>query len=154
MGMECAELMQTIRFVDENNDAMKVVVVECEKTIAQLGDERQKELQKLNDKKSKVTIEAEQANEDLQAVERALKDTLKRYERTKEHIGQMKNHENQQKEVVKSMQSKLRNEQERYEVLKTDANEKLANANERLNEIQKSKAAENKVKGYAKESRT
>merc|ERR1712083_54997 len=100
------------------------------------------ELQKLNDKKSKVTVEAEQANEDLQAVERALKDTLKRYERTKEHIGQMKNHENQQKEVVKSMQSKLRNEQERYEVLKTDANEKLATANERLNEIQKSKAAE------------
>merc|ERR1719282_1827129 len=140
--MECAELMQTIRFVDENNDAMKVVVVECEKTIAQLGDERQKDLQKLNDKKTKVTKEAEQANEDLQAVERALKDTLKRYERTKEHIGQMKDHENQQKEVVKSMQSKLRNEQERYEILKTDANEKLSNANEKLNEIQKSKAAE------------
>merc|ERR1711868_201772 len=57
------------------------------------------------------------------------------YVGTKEHIGQMKNHENQQKEVVKSMQSKLRNEQERYEILKTDANEKL-------NEIQKSKATE------------
>ena len=49
----------TIQYVDENNDAMKVVVMECEKTIAQLGDERQKELQKLNDKKSKVTVEAE-----------------------------------------------------------------------------------------------
>ena len=46
-------------YVDENNDAMKVVVIECEKTIAQLGDERQKELQKLNGKKSKVTVEAE-----------------------------------------------------------------------------------------------
>ena len=54
----------------------------------------------------------------------------------------MKDHENQQKEVVKSMQSKLRNEQERYEILKTDANEKLSNANEKLNEIQKSKASE------------
>ena len=60
------KIFGTIQYVDENNDAMKVVVVECEKTIAQLGDERQKELLKLNDKKSKVTIEAEQANEDLQ----------------------------------------------------------------------------------------
>ena len=53
------KIFGTIQYVDENNDAMKVVVIECEKTIAQLGDERQKGLQKLNGKKSKVTVEAE-----------------------------------------------------------------------------------------------
>ena len=75
-------------------------------------------------------------------MERALKDTVRKYERTKEHIGKMKDWENKQKEMVGTVQGKLRREQERYEVLKTDATEKLAQASEKLAETKSSKEAE------------
>ena len=54
----------------------------------------------------------------------------------------MKDHENNQKQVVTQVQQKLRSEQVRYETLKTDANEKLAAANQKIVEVQNSKAAE------------
>ena len=40
------------------------------------------------------------------------------------------------------MQNKLRSDQERYELLKNDANEKLSQANEKLHQVKNSKAAE------------
>ena len=46
----------------------------------------------------------------------------------------MKDHENKQKERVKQVQNKLRVDQERYELLKNDANEKLSQASEKLNQ--------------------
>merc|ERR1711915_549191 len=58
-----------------------------------------------------------------------------------EQIGQMKDHENKQKERAKQVQNKLRGDQERYELLKNDANEKLSQASEMLNQIKNSKAA-------------
>ena len=54
----------------------------------------------------------------------------------------MKDHENRQKEMVVTVQEKLKKEQERYEVLKADANEKLSKANVKLAEIQGSREAE------------
>ena len=99
----------------------------------------------------------------IKAVDRALRDTSRRYERTKNQIGLMKDHENRQKEMVtavqvsdvmlilqnlqkgltyKLSQGRLKKEQERYEILKADANDKLSNANAQLAEIQSSKEAE------------
>merc|ERR1711915_656108 len=115
---ELLELSNNMQVVDNNNTAMQMVVVECERIIAQIGDERSREMSDILVTKEKVKKESEQANEDLQAVERALKDTLKRYDRTKEQIGQMKDHENRQKERVKQVQNKLRSDQERYELLR------------------------------------
>ena len=42
-----------------------------------------------------------------QAVDRALKDTVRRYERNKEQIVRMKENENHQKEMVSTVQVRL-----------------------------------------------
>merc|ERR1711915_210149 len=94
---ERVDLIQSINVVDENNVAMELVVEECERTITQIGFEKERELGVIIESKEKAAIECEQAKEDLQAVERALKDTSRRYERTKAQIGLMKEHENRQK---------------------------------------------------------
>ena len=110
-----------------------------------------------------------------QAVDRALKDTVRRYERNKEQIVRMKENENHQKEMVSTVQvrlvmspiiiklpeclinifgqDRLKREQDRYELLKTDANEKLSNANVKLSSIRSSKEAEIlKLKALLKKS--
>merc|ERR1711915_509591 len=68
--------------------------------------------------------------------------TSRRYERTKAQIGLMKEHENRQKELVSTVQGQLKKDQDRYEILKADANERLGKANLKLAEIQTYKEAE------------
>jgi len=139
---ERVNLIQSINAVEESNGAMELVLEECERTITQLGFEKERELSAIIESKEKAAVECEQAKEDLQAVDRALRDTSRRYERTKNQIGLMKDHENRQKEMVTAVQGQLKKEQERYEILKADANDKLSNANAQLAEIQSSKEAE------------
>ena len=72
-----------------------------------------------------------------QAVERSLQDTASRYKRTMATIMELKAKEEQGKVQASRMQDTLKKEQERYEMLKTDANEKLVNANSRMQEVKK-----------------
>ena len=71
---EVRELSNNIQVVDNNNAAMQMVVSECERIIAQIGDERSKEMLDIMVTKEKVKKESEQANEDLQV--RSLKEKL------------------------------------------------------------------------------
>ena len=73
----------------------------------------------------------------IQAVERSLQDTASRYKRTMATIMDLKTREEQGKVQASRMQDTLKKEQERYEMLKTDANEKLVNANSRMQEVKK-----------------
>ena len=52
-------------------------------------------------------------------------------------IMELKGREEQGKVQASRMQDTLKKEQERYEMLKTDANEKLVNANSRMQEVKK-----------------
>merc|ERR1719221_913059 len=143
---ERLETLKNINAVEESNVKMELVVEECERTITQLGFEKERELGLLMESKEKAAREHEQANEDFKAVDRALKDTVRRYERNKEQIVRMKENENHQKEMVSTVQDRLKREQDRYELLKTDANEKLSS-------IRSSKEAEIlKLKALLKKS--
>ena len=71
---EVRELSNNIQVVDNNNAAMQMVVSECERIIAQIGDERSKEMLDIMVTKEKVKKESEQANEDLQV--RSFKEKL------------------------------------------------------------------------------
>ena len=79
----------------------------------------------------------------IQDVERALQDTASRYTRTRAVIMDLQASEEQQKVEAAKLQDKLKKDQERYEVLKTDANENLVKANTRMIEVKK--AGENKI---------
>ena len=70
-------------------------------------------------------------------MQRSLQDTASRYSRTRDSIVELQVREEQGKAQAAKLQDNLKKEQERYEVLKTDANEKLVSANSRLEEVKK-----------------
>ena len=77
-----------------------------------------------------------------QNVRRALQDISSRYCRTRASVIDMQAAEEQYKLQVTKMQDKLRKDLGRYEVLKSDANEKLFTANGRLEEVKKTGEAQ------------
>ena len=66
MEAESVELIQNINAVEQRNIAMELVVEECERTITQIGFEKERELSVLIESKEKAAVECEQAKEDLQ----------------------------------------------------------------------------------------
>ena len=70
-------------------------------------------------------------------MQRSLQDTASRYSRTRDSIVELQAREEQGKAQAAKLQDNLKKEQERYEVLKTDANEKLVSANSRLEEVKR-----------------
>ena len=63
---EIEDLLMKIKYVDNNNSDLEVVVAECAKTVSQLEEERLKEVEALMESKEKLSKEFEQSNEDLQ----------------------------------------------------------------------------------------
>ena len=63
---ERVDLMQSINAVEERNVAMELVVEECERTITQIGFEKERELGIILESKEKAAAECDQAKEDLQ----------------------------------------------------------------------------------------
>ena len=63
---ERVDLMQSINAVEESNVAMELVVEECERTITQIGFEKERELGIILESKEKSAAECDQAKEDLQ----------------------------------------------------------------------------------------
>ena len=66
MEAESVELIQNINAVEQRNVAMELVVEECERTITQIGFEKERELSVIIESKEKAAVECEQAKEDLQ----------------------------------------------------------------------------------------
>ena len=65
---EIEDLLMKIKYVDNNNSDLEVVVAECAKTVSQLKEERLKEVEALMESKEKLSKEIEQSNEDLQVI--------------------------------------------------------------------------------------
>merc|ERR1711997_773245 len=86
--------------------------------------------------------ERDQTLEDLHSAERAFNDVHRKYERTKEIIGEFKRNEDLLKEQVKDISEKLKKSEDRFELLKSHAEGKLNDANRALEQIQRSKSAE------------
>ena len=78
----------------------------------------------------------------FQAVERAFKDLHRKYERTKEVITVFKSNEDVLKTTVTGLCDRFKKGEERYDLLKTHAETKLDEANSKLGDAKKSKAAE------------
>ena len=70
-------------------------------------------------------------------MERSLKDTASRYSRTRTSIVELQAKEEQGKVQAAKLQAQLQKDQERYQVLITDANKKLVDANSRLDEVRR-----------------
>jgi len=139
---EVDQLRIKLEMHSDNNSQMMVIVDEFEKTIQQLIQDKERSQVVTEIERERIFAERNQIFEDLQAVERAFTDLHRKYERTKEVIAGFKSNEDALKSSLEDLSTKYRREEERYEVLRTHAEQKLDEANSRISELQRSKAAE------------
>jgi len=139
---EVDQLRIKLEMHSDNNSQMMVIVDEFEKTIQQLIQDKERSQVVTEIERERILTERNQIFEDLQAVERAFTDLHRKYERTKEVIAGFKSNEDALKSSLEDLSTKYRREEERYEVLRTHAEQKLDEANSRISELQRSKAAE------------
>ena len=89
--------------------------------------------------------EKNQAIEDLQNVETAFSDVHRKYERTKQVVVEVKKNEEQLKQFVEEYKDKLQKAEQKYNMLKGHASDKLEEANREIDNIRSGQDAE-KVK--------
>eukprot|EP00092_Neocalanus_flemingeri_P030789 GFUD01033442.1.p1 GENE.GFUD01033442.1~~GFUD01033442.1.p1 ORF type:complete len:575 (-),score=171.63 GFUD01033442.1:86-1810(-) len=139
---EIEKLRWDLASLEEGNGQMMTIVGEFEKTISQIIEEKEKETVCYEMEREKTETERNQILEEIQAVERAFLDLHKKYERTKQVIGTFKFNEDILKTTAHGLCSRFQKGEERYELLKTHAETKLEEANTRLGEVKRSRAAE------------
>lgn len=139
---EVEKLREELRTRREAEDQMKQVLKEYEKTISELIADKEKEKSKLEADVQRMVAEKEQAVEDLQNVEAAFADVHRKYERTKQVVEGFKKNEEQLKAYVEEYQSKLSKQDQKYQMLKDHAEEKLEEANREIDNISRSQDAE------------
>lgn len=136
------KLREELRVRRESEEQMKQVLKEYEKTISELIADKERDKNKLEEEMAKMQSEKDQAVDDLQNVESAFADVHRKYERTKQVVEGFKKNEEQLKHYVAEYKLKLKNQDQRYELLKAHAEEKLEEANREIDNISRGQDAE------------
>merc|ERR1711915_976241 len=140
MGVE--KLKKDLKIRRESEDQMKQVLKEYEKTISDLIAEKEGDKDRMEAEVANAISEKAQAVEDLHNVEAAFADVHRKYERTKQVVEGFKKNEEQLKKCVDEYKEKLSRQDQKYQLLKEHAEEKLEEANKEIDNISKSQEAE------------
>ena len=119
----------------ESNKAMMHCVNEYEKTIEQLLDEKTKQRSVLTSQAEDKRAELGQVKIEIEDVKRATRDLNKKYSRTREAISGYMTAEAELKGEVETLVGRVKKGGERFEMLKTNAETQLDEANNRLGEV-------------------
>merc|ERR1719431_2550766 len=139
---EVEKLREELKVRRDSEDQMKQVLKEYEKTISELIADKETEKSKLEADVARMVAEKEQAVEDLQNVEAAFADVHRKYERTKQVVEGFKKNEEQLKSYVEEYKGKLSKQDQKYQLLKAHAEDKLEEANKEIDNISRSQDAE------------
>merc|ERR1719285_1002210 len=126
----------------ESEEQMKQVVLQYEDTISNLITNNKDSKTGLEQEIKKLQDEKDQAVIDLNNVETAFADVHRKYERTKQVVEGFKTNEEQLKKHVEDYKGKLHKSEQRYEILKKHAEDKLEEANKEIETISKQQDAE------------
>jgi len=139
---EVGELKEQLKVKMDSEKQMREVVAEYERTISELISDKEKEKSEMEVDVSKMIAEKNQAVEDLQNVEAAFADVHRKYERTKQVVEGFKKNEEQLKAYIEEYKNKLKRQDQKYQLLKEHAEEKLEEANKEIDNISRSQEAE------------
>ncbi|XP_066535508.1 transforming acidic coiled-coil-containing protein 3 [Hoplias malabaricus] len=114
---------------------MVLIVSEFEAVIAQITAEHKQKEELAQAELSKVLQEKQQLAKDLNDMERSFSDVVKRLDRRKEVIEGFKKNEETLKQCAQSYLGRLQKEEQRYQMLKTHAEEKIDQANKEIAEV-------------------
>ena len=140
--LELDKLRRELKVKRDSEDQMRQVLKEYEKTISDLISEKENEKKRMELDIQGAISEKNQAIEDLHNVEAAFSDVHRKYERTKQVVEGFKKNEEQLKQFVEEYKDKLRMSDQKYNMLKTHAEEKLEEANSEIEKIAKVQDAE------------
>jgi len=140
--MEVEKLKKDLKIRRESEDQMKQVLKEYEKTISDLIAEKEGDKDRMEAEVANAISEKAQAVEDLHNVEAAFADVHRKYERTKQVVEGFKKNEEQLKKCVDEYKEKLKKQDQKYNMLKAHAEEKLEEANREIDKIARSQDAE------------
>ncbi|XP_067658075.1 transforming acidic coiled-coil-containing protein 3-like [Haliotis asinina] len=133
---------ETNRGLKQTNEEMKAVVSEFEKTISQLQAEKEKTCNASQQSLQDIVREKEQVLDDLHSVETAFSNLHQRYEKTKGVVEGFKQNEEVLKKCVADYQSKLKKSEQKLQLLKQQAEEKLDHANMEIEKERKGHMSE------------
>uniref|UniRef100_T1IIS1 Transforming acidic coiled-coil-containing protein C-terminal domain-containing protein n=1 Tax=Strigamia maritima TaxID=126957 RepID=T1IIS1_STRMM len=128
--------------LQKNCEEMRKTVLEYEKTISQLIDDREREKEITEENISALRKERDQTIEDLQGVEKAFGDLHRRFEKSKAAVEGFKKNEEILTGCVKDGQVSLRKQEQKYELLKHHAEETLSCANQEIDALRRSSEVE------------
>merc|ERR1711981_1092098 len=110
--------------------------------ISELIAEKEKERERFEMEKSRLETERDQAAQDLHNVEAAFADVHRKYERTKSVVEGFKQNEDTLKTCLEDCSTKLQKQDERYDRLKSHAEDTLEKANKEIDNLSRSQDAE------------
>lgn len=128
--------------LQKSHEDMKSVITEYESTIQKLIVEQESTKKESKGSLAELVKERDQALEDLQSVETAFADLHRRYEKTKSVVEGLKKNEDILKKCVADYQTKLKAMDEKFQVLKKQAEDKLNEANEEIAKVKRNNESE------------
>merc|ERR1711983_401594 len=139
---ELKALQSEVRVKRESEEQMKQVLKEYEKTISELIAEKEREKATYEEDKLKLCAERDQATEDLKNTEAAFADVHRKYERTKSVVEGFRQNEEELKRYIEEYQIKAKKQEEKYDRLKSHAEDTLDRANREIENLSKSQNEE------------
>lgn len=139
---EVEKLKKDLKIRRESEEQMKQVLREYEKTISDLIAEKEGDKDKMEGDVTTAISEKAQAIDDLHNVEAAFADVHRKYERTKQVVEGFKKNEEQLKKCVDEYKDKFKKQDQKYNMLKAHAEEKLEEANREIDKIARSQDGE------------
>ncbi|XP_062851749.1 transforming acidic coiled-coil-containing protein 3 [Trichomycterus rosablanca] len=136
------DLNAQIEKLHMDNQHMVLIVSEFEAVIAQITAEHKQKEELAQAELSKVLQEKQQLAKDLNDMERSFSDVVKRLDRRKEVIDGFKKNEETLKQCAQSYLVRLQKEEQRYQMLKTHAEEKIDQANKEIADVRSKLGAE------------
>ncbi|XP_046907478.1 transforming acidic coiled-coil-containing protein 1 isoform X2 [Hypomesus transpacificus] len=121
---------------------MRKIVAEYEKTIALMIEDEQHKTMDSHKSVQQLILERDQAMADLNSVERSLSDLFRRYENMKKVLEGFKKNEEVLKKCAQEYLVRVRQEEQRYQTLKSHAEEKLDKANADIAQVRSKANAE------------
>ncbi|XP_068608276.1 transforming acidic coiled-coil-containing protein 3 [Brachionichthys hirsutus] len=121
---------------------MRKIIAEFEFTIAQMMADREQEKEESRNKLNEALLEKDQVSGDLNSMERSFADLFKRLEKYKDVVQGYKKNEETLKACTQDYLERIKKDEQRYQTLKTHAQEKITCANEEIAEVRTKNKAE------------
>lgn len=126
----------------DDGQEMRKIIAEFELVIAKMQADQEKEREVAQAKLKEALMEKDQVSSDLNAMERSFSDLFKRLEKYKTVIEGYKKNEETLKACAQDYLARIKKEEQRYQILKAHAEEKISQANEEIAEVRSKNKAE------------